>query len=289
MTEAEKTPAGITRGEWLGLAAILTLGLCLRLWFLAQILHAPDFRAPQQDPEVLDYYARALLSGDWTVRAGETDPEIGTTPYFRPPGYAFYLLPIYALTNGSYLAPRLVQMTLGLCSALLLFLIGRKLFGRAAGLAAAFFMATYWGLIFWEGELNDPSLFVFMLSALLYILLRWTDTLNARWAALAGLIFGCYALMRPNILAFGPVVALWMLWWSARNGRVRRIVASWCALAGITLLVVLPITIRNYVVSGEFVPIATYFGENLMIGNSEDSDGITPWTPYLQQLEGTGR
>jgi hypothetical protein len=42
-------------------------------------------------------------------------------------------------------------------------------------------------------------------------------------------------------------------------------------------------------ISGEVVPIATCSGENFLIGSGEDSDGITPWTPYLQQLEGTGR
>jgi len=73
-----------------------------------------------------------------------------------------------------------------------------------------------------------------------------------------------------------------------RRGRLARIPASWLLLLVTTVLVVIPVTVRNYVASGEFVPIATYFGENLLIGNDPDADGVTPWLPYLQELEGTG-
>lgn len=278
----------ISRNEWISLAVILILGLLLRVWFLAEIVHAPDFCAPQQDPDVQDYHARAILSGDWTVREGENDPEMGTTPYFRPPGHAYFLAAIYFFTDGSYLAPRIVNMGLGLAAVVVMFLLVRAIFGSAAGLIAAFFMSTYWGFVFWEGELNDPCLFVFLGTCIMYALYRWTCTMAPGWAALTGLMVGSYALMRPNILGFGPFMAAWMLGVAWRHGKIRRIPLSWLALAACTFLLVTPVTIRNYVVSGEFVPISTYFGENFLIGNGEDSDGVTPWTPYLQDLEGTG-
>jgi hypothetical protein len=95
--------------------------------------------------------------------------------------------------------------------------------------------------------------------------------------------------MRPNILLFGPFLAAWMLWVARRAGRLPRVPASWTALLCATLAVIAPVTTRNWLVSGEFVPVSTYFGQNLFIGNSAESDGFTPWTPYLQKLEGTGQ
>jgi len=273
--------------RWI-LAGIVVLGVFLRAWYLVEIHDAPDFAAPQQDPDVMDWYARALVTGDWTVREGENDPEMLTTPYFRPPGHAYYLAAIYFFTKCSYLAPRLVNMCLGLVSILLMFRLAKRLYGETAGLIVAFFMATYWVFIFWEGELNDPCLFVFLGAALMNVLWEWGKGLRARWAALAGLICGCYALMRPNILIFGPFIAFWMAWIAYRRGEWRRIPASWAALLCMTVICIVPVTIRNYRASGEFVPISTYFGENFLIGNGEDSDGVTPWTPYLQELEGTG-
>ena len=278
------------RHDWVVLGAILLLGLSLRLWYLSNAVHAPDFSAPQQDPAVQDWYARALVTGDWTLPPlAEGHPNMGTTPYFRPPGHGYSLAVIYFFTNGSYLAPRIVNIALGLAGVVLVFLLGRSVYGRGVGLIAAFLVATYWVFIFWEGEVNDPSLFVFLVPLLMHWLRRWAGKMTFRRAALVGVTTGCYALMRPNILLFGPVMAAWMLWVAWRRGRLRAVVPSWCALALCTFAVIAPVTIRNYVVSGgEFVPISTYFGENLVIGNNEDSDGVTPWLPYLQELEGTG-
>ena len=268
--------------------AILALGLFLRLWYLSELVHAPDFRALRQDLDVQDYQARAMLSGDWTVREGENDPEIRMTPYYRPPGYPYFLAVVYWFGNGSYLAPRLVHMALGLTSAALLYLLGRAIFSGGIGLLTAFLYVTYWGSIYYEGEVNDTAVFHFLVPCLLLVLLRWIRTLSARWAALAGLIIGCYAIMRPNILLFGPVLAAWMLYVAWRRRQLRRAAGGWLALALLTAVPIFPVTVRNYVVSGEFVPISTYFGENFLIGNGEDSNGYTSWTPYLQELEGTG-
>jgi len=298
-TQSEEAPRAWYRNEWVVVGGILLIGLVLRLWFLAQIVHAPDFEAPQQDPDVQDYYARALVTGDWTVREGVNDPHTRTTPFFRPPGHAYFLAAIYFFTNCSYLAPRIVNMALGLGAVVLVFLLGRAVYGRGVGLIAAFLVSTYWVFIFWEGELNDPIVFVFLLPLLLLVLRQWAKTMKARWAVLAGVCFGSYALMRPNILALGPVAAAWMLWMAYRRSPARgirawlsgfrRILPSWCMLLLMTVLTIMPVTIRNYAVSGEFVPISTYFGENFLIGNGPDSDGVTPWLPYLQDLEGTGQ
>ena len=198
-----------SRSEWLALAAILLLGFLLRAWYLGVILHAPDFTAPQQDPDVQDYYARALISGDWAVREGCNDPHMRTTPYFRPPGHGYLLTAIYWLTHGSYLAPRLFNIGLGLASIWLMYRLGKRVYGRAEGLITAFFMAVDWGFIYWEGEINDPVLFVFLMPCLLLAMHAWGCRMTVRWAVVLGIIFGSYALMRPNILAFGPFAAAW--------------------------------------------------------------------------------
>ena len=277
-----------TRYAW-AMGVILLVAFLLRLWYLSELVHAPDFASLRQDMSVQDYQARAMLSGDWTLPEWRSDPEIPTTPYYRPPGYAYLLAVIYFFTNGSYLAPRLLNVALGLFSILLTARLARVLFGGGAALITAALMATYWGFIYYEGEVNDPAVFVFLLPCLLLTLRAWGVTRAARWAALAGVIMGCYALMRPNILLYGPLMAAWMLLMECRAGRLTRTWRAWASLAGITALVIAPVTARNYIVSGEFVPISTYFGENLLIGNSEHSDGVTSWTPYLQELEGTGQ
>ena len=285
----EESPRRVGRGEKLALAAILLVAAILRVWYLAQVVQAPDFEALRQDLDVQDYQARAMLSGDWRVRSDVQDPEITTTPYYRPPGYPYLLAVIYFFTGGSYLAPRALNMLLGLGAIVLMHLLARRLYGVGVGLITAFLMATYWAFIYFEGEVNDPAVFVALVPCLFFACLHWAERKTLARAALIGLIFGGYALMRPNILAFGPVVALWMAFMARRRSVPKQpFLRSWAGLLCATLLVIAPVTVRNWVVSGEFVPISTYFGENLLIGNSEYADGYTPWSPYLQQLEGTG-
>ena len=271
------------------LTCILVTAALLRAWYLLEVTQAPDFAELRQDMSVQDYHARAILSGDWTLPEGRSDPKIATTPYYRPPAYTYLLSALYFVSGGSYLAPRVFNIILGLVSILFMFRLARIIFGPVAGLITAGLMAVYWGFIYYEGEVNDPAVFVFLLPCLLLSLHQWQQTCAVRWVALAGLITGCFALMRPNILLYGPVMAAWVLYTGWRAGKLKQTALAWGALAGVTALTIAPITVRNYVVSGEFVPISTYFGENLYIGNSEDADGYTSWTPYLQELEGSGQ
>lgn len=271
------------------LILIFVVALFLRVWYLSEVLRAPDYNEFRQDLSVQDYHARAILSGDWTLPEGRSDPKIPTTPYYRPPGYVYLLVVIYWFSGGSYLAPRLFNVVIGLVSIYLMFRLSRVVFGLFPAVVTAILMATYWGFIYYEGEVNDPSVFVFLLPCMLFTLDQWRNSFRVRWIVLTGILTGCYALMRPNILLYGPIMAAWLLWIGLRAVKIKETAMAWVALAGVTALTIAPVTIRNYRVSGEFVPISTYFGENLHIGNSEYSDGVTSWTPYLQELEGSGK
>ena len=64
------------RWEWLVLAVILLLGLIVRAVYLTEIVHATDFARPAVDAGFHDYWARALVTGDWSTPAEVTDPEV---------------------------------------------------------------------------------------------------------------------------------------------------------------------------------------------------------------------
>jgi len=274
--------------DWVILAWILLLAFVLRIIYLWQIVDAPDFIALRQDLDVQDYQARAMLSGDWSLREGVSDPHIPTTPYYRPPGYTYFLAVVYWLFDGSYLAPRLIQFTLGILHILLIYFLTRKLFNRVAGLCSAFLVSIYWAFIYYEGEVNDPALFIFLVPCILFCLHHAISKDFVLSSSLSGLLIGVYAIMRPNILLFIPFVILWMLFIYYQKRKLISCLFHILSLCLVAIAVIFPVTLRNYLVSGEFVPISTYFGENLLIGNSKDADGVTPWLPYLQDLEGTG-
>ena len=196
----------------IALIAIAVFSAGLRLVYFYERVHAPDFAAPILDPQLNDYWARALVTGGWPPPPGAADPEIRTTPYGRPPGYPFTLALIYALFGLHYAAPVLIQMLLGVGNALLAFVIARRVWGNLAGLVAAALMGTYWANIYFEGELTCPVWTTTLTLAVLLLLLQWHE--RGGWGRLlaAGALMGVFALFRPNALLPALALGIWCGW-----------------------------------------------------------------------------
>src|SRR5262245_15244870 len=279
---------GMRRSSWWipTLATILLVGAGLRAAYLTELRQDPLFLSPALDAELHDYWARGIAFGAWSVPPDRTDPKIRTTPYFRPPGYPFALAGIYRLPGGTPVAARVVQFAVGLAGALLGFALARRYAGVTAGVVCAGLMATSWNLIFFEGELLDSFLLAVLTPAAI-LLTRAAGDRAAGWiSVLAGASLGAFALVRPNGLVLLPVAAAWVYWVHHRGARGP---TAWRApllfFAG-GLLVISPATLRNYAVSGEWVPISSNGGINLYIGNNPRADGIRAGIPDLEALAG---
>ncbi|MBU0717720.1 MAG: glycosyltransferase family 39 protein, partial [Planctomycetes bacterium] len=166
---------GVSIRELKLLGGVVLVGVVLRGCYLAEISQAPDFTSPGMDAAYHDHWARGLAFGDWSLPPEYPDPQIRTTPYFRPPGYPHFLALVYALAGPSYVGPRIVQMLMGLASSVLAYVLARRLFGVSVGLLTALFMSLYWAFIYFEGELLAPGLLVLLTLLLLNVVVRWSD------------------------------------------------------------------------------------------------------------------
>ncbi len=269
------------------LALILLAGLLLRVAYLFSIWHAPDFASPVLDPQLNDYWARAIVTGDWSPPAHADDPEIRTTPYGRPPGYPYFLAVVYRLLGLQYGAPRFVQTVLGLLNLLLLYFLGKAWFGRGAGLAAMALGGVFWSFIYFEGELNSPVLEVFLYLAMAGAMWKWFTSGRWDWALLAGMLLGLHALVRPNVLLPGVFVAGWMVWaaWNCKYTLRRGLAHTAVFLLAVTV-VISPALVRNYRVAHEYVLISYYGGVNAYIGNNAHATGDSPKMADLRELTG---
>ncbi|MFH1037177.1 MAG: tetratricopeptide repeat protein [PVC group bacterium] len=269
------------QGTAVPLIAILLAGLVLRLIYLGEIRDTPDFSHPGLDAAYHIYWARGMASGDWTDFEGREDPQIYRYPYYRPPGYAYFLTLVYLVCGMSPLWPRLVQFALGLGSALLAFTLARRFFGAVGGLLSALAVATYWIFIYYEGELVDVAWAVF-----LSLLFAGRLARAARFSGflIAGLALGVLIIFRPNAALLYPFVLAWVIIRGRRRGEKSRVIAAGGGLLAGVLLAVLPVTIRNYAVSGELVPISTVAGISLGVANNELTDGTTHFIPGLGNI-----
>lgn len=256
------------------LFAILAFGAAIRASYLSELVRSPDFANPGVDAAYHDYWARGLATGNWTPPPGSEDPLIRTTPFFRPPGYPYFLALVYSVFGPNYLAPRLVQMFLGLLNCGLAYAFGRRWFGRTTGLVFAGLMSFYWIFICFEGELLEPALLTTLLLSFAYMLSLWTERITVRRALAAGVLLGLCALTRPNALVAAVGVLGWAFWLSRRKGDLRGFVGAAAAFVLAAALAIAPATIRNYVVARDFVLISSNGGINLYLGNNEFAQGL---------------
>jgi len=103
-------------------------------------------------------------------------------------------------------------MSLGLAGCVIAYLLARIIFARTVSLIFAALMAVYWIFIYYEGELHEPALLMFLVLCCFYFLALWTKKKRLFYAVAAGVLMGLSSLVRPNLLLFIPVTVGWLIW-----------------------------------------------------------------------------
>jgi len=249
---------------------IFFIALALRGIYVHQFRACPFYGHEQVDAEFNRQWGEAVAAGR-TFMPG---------PYFRGPLYPWMLGGIYRLAGRSDLAPRLVQVVLGSLSCVLVYLIGTRTFSFGVGIVAGLAAAGYWIFLYFDAELLDATLSMFLVLLMLWFMVIGGDRRKIGWWGLSGLTFGLAAIARPNVLIFAPVALFWII--LLERARPARALAGLAAFVIATAAVIAPVTIRNAVVGQDRVLIASTAGVNLYIGNNPHSDGmsaIVPGTP----------
>ncbi len=260
----------LTRREHLLLLLIPLLALAVRTWFWAgQQANNPFFVAPAMDEQRHDEWA-------WQIATGQG---MGDKPYFRAPLYYYWLGAWYTLAGHNIALGRFVGVVLGALTCYLITRLGVALADFRVGFIAGLIAALYWPLIYFDEQLLTVGLEVFLNVAMLLLLLTAARRASLWLYLIAGIVWGLSAVARPNILAFAPGILLW-IWIGARlsERKLHKPAAIGLALAG-AAIAILPWTIRNRVVGGEWALIATNGGVNFYIGNNPDADGIAAVVP----------
>jgi len=236
------------------LLLLVLFALALRFAYFFTLLGHPEFRTPMLDSRWFHDQALAISGGHWS----------GPDAVFRGPLYPVFLAGIYGVTGPDPAAARAVQLLLGGVSVLLVARLGMVVFGASVGVLAGVLAAVSWILVYFEGEILIAAILPLLGTLLLLSLLRADRRGGSSSYLLAGLLFGLFAAARPNILVLLPAALFWIGWRRWRKSAV--------LLAGVLLLLV-PLTVRNRVVSGEWVLLSSQGGINFYIGNHRAADG----------------
>jgi Flp pilus assembly protein TadD len=248
--------------------ALLALGIRIAFWW-GQWRHNPFFLDPTMDEAANHAWAQQVASGEG----------LGAHVFFRAPLYPCVIGGLYACIGPHLALARLLGCVLGALTCTVIARLGVAVGGFRTGVAAGVLAACYWPLVYADNALLSVGLEVFLNALFLLLLVEAArrDT-RYRWLG-AGLVLGLSAVTRPTAL----VLSLLVPWWSfagppPERGRRRPLRAMLLAGLGVALIVA-PVTLRNRMVGGEWVLIASNGGVNFFIGNHAGSDGVTAVVP----------
>jgi 4-amino-4-deoxy-L-arabinose transferase-like glycosyltransferase len=180
----------------------------------------------------------------------------------HPPGYPILLTLIYRLAGETDFGAQLFQMLCDSLAAVMIFLIAIELQPFAVGLIAAV-MAAFAPQFSWNSILLLPDTLA-GLPILLALYLITSARRRPRWSIIlvAGSLIGVSCWFRANALGLAPFLALLMPAIFPRGLRVRMALA----LVGGACLTIAPLTIRNALVFGHFIPVSLGAGQTLLEG-----------------------
>lgn len=260
----------MTRVRWAAAGvAIFLLALMVRGLYLADgiaLLYTPDQDGTRMARRY-DDTALSIVRGEGILFPKVGDPA-RTGLLSRPPGYGLFLAAIYSTLGRSFPLVAAVQDVLTSLGAVLVFALTNRLFGFLAGIIAGVLVAisphvaATSNLILADAIASLPLLLAFGLALQV---VRDGEASSGRPIRLVamGALIGVGVWIRPNVLLLGPFTGLFLYFLLGR-GKRSLVLAS--LMATTSLLVVSPITLRNWLVFGEFVPVSINGGITLWQG-----------------------
>jgi Dolichyl-phosphate-mannose-protein mannosyltransferase len=231
---------------WVAVALVVCLGLTLRFQ-AARSWNASRPDAPARltgDEPGYDRLARDLLDG-----RGFTWPG-------RVPLYPLWIAALHRVTGFSYARAIYYQCLLGALAVALTFILGRQVFGTAAGLIAAFGAAVDIVLITQSVRFMSEILFT---PAVIVLAISFTHALSFPSIGRFGWVgfwIGVANLIRPTLVAF-PLAAVLVV---GVAYPLRRAAAWMGVVTVVSCVVVLPWIVHNYIRYGAVYPLATSNG-----------------------------
>jgi tetratricopeptide (TPR) repeat protein len=250
------------RRDPLWFSAVFGCAFLLRLIYLVQIRSIPLFTHLAGDGYTYDAWAQRIAAGDW----------LGQGVFYQAPLYPYFLGLLQTFFGHDLWLIRLVQITIGSASCALIYLVARHLFCRRAGIAAGLILACYAPAIFFDALIEKSILDLFLLSLLLWLMIRAIERKRgSEWVGM-GVLLGLLGLSRENALILTFVIPLWIAFNFAGVSAGTRLRWVGLFLAGV-LVVLAPVGLRNFAVGGEFALTTSQFGPNFFIGNGPTADG----------------
>ena len=207
--------------------------------------------------------------------------------FWQPPLYPYWLAMVYFCLSPDVGLARYLQGIFLVMTVLLTFLVGRRLTSVRGAFIAALAVCFYGPLVFFSGMLLPNAMGTALDMVVVLCLLRLAEVPTPGRALACGISFGVAALAVPSIILVLFVVVGWLGWRIVTTHDLRKNIILGSMIGAGFLFCIAPVSIRNRIVSGEWVPISTNGGINFYIGNNpraDETQSIRPgddWAPLV--------
>jgi hypothetical protein len=248
----------LARAPWWAWIAVLALGARLTFLFGAAepILYAHPYNYFHGAQEVVEHpepWRFVLTRDEWHRWLG---------PWTIAPLYYLFLAGVMAVFGQHLLPIQLVQIALDVLCAVLTAQLGRRVAGPRGAWAGVAYALNFHAIEQAPIPLTENIHTVLLLGGVVLLVEEASRRAGRRdagegggWRVLVagGVLIGLSALARSVSTMFVPAAAAWR-WWL---GRDRDALLRAFAIAAAAAVAVVPWTIRNAVVTGDFIPVET--------------------------------
>lgn len=250
-----------THSKWLLLILVSALAARVLLVLLSQT-------EPVHDAVAYDKLAWRLASGEGYVN-DKGEPEA-----FWPVGYPVFLAVIYLAFGHSWIVGGIANAFLGTVGVFLTYRLAREVLSSSVSLIAAGLVALYPSrIIAYTPSLLTETLHTVLVLAVILATLRLAHSPTWKNVALLGILIGVSVYIRPILLLFPcAVTILLILKW--RGNSVRSAIGLGVFTLLVSLVIILPWTVRNFLELDGFVFTATNGGYNFYMGNGPGGTGM---------------
>lgn len=250
--------------------ALVGIALFWRFFYLLFFGSNALLQIPLLDAEYYLEWADEIMNQGW----------LGEQVFFTEPFYAYFLAMLIKLFGRDALALTALglQFVAGALFPVLLYFLGRDLISERVGRIAGLIAACYGPFLFYDGLFLKTSFEVYSLPLFLFVFWKALEKSRGRLFVLAGLTLGLVVLIKGNSMVFLPVGCGLIFFFLRTLTLKTRVLYSGLFALGV-LVCVVPVTVRNYVVSQDIVPTNYSIGLVLYQGNWWGGDGSTARVP----------
>lgn len=209
----------------------------------------------------------------------------------HPPGYAVLMAAFTKLFGDPDGPLRFTQVVLASLQTAIVVLIAAEMLPLALAIIAGALAALSPHLAYYSIFLSPDSLAVLPILIALYLIIRATKKPRLSYIIGAGIFAGISCWLRSNALLLPFFLSLVIFLLIEREKRRRYSLA----LLAAALLVIAPITARNWIIYGRFIPVSIGSGVTLLEGIAEYDDQHRFGLPVLdpdvlkEEEESSGR